>query len=474
MKKRLLSVTAALVMIFSLLSACSIEEQQPLPEYFSLADKGCVSASKCQNGTSLCWDYASIATAESAILTAGLAESVDLSEGHLYYYCYPYSDERAADSTEDGMYIPGKREDSPELPLNLGGSCIMAFSLFANGAGPANETDAPLDTDSAKISDSVAALSEKERSGEMSKYQGDWLLTDFSSVEFSSRDAVKRAIAEKGAFCTGIRLYTDKISRSADGNAYYTGIPAEEYVSSDHLLVLIGWDDSFPRENFGSVKPENDGAWIALDSTNILSNDDGILYISYEENMPAGYSVEMCRRSDYSDVLHYDLYSSDYIMEPKGETVIANVFSADKNGAVKSVGVTTGCEDQPLTIEVYVNPEPGKPDSGKRAAKLKATPESSGYHVIDLPQPVNISSGDTFSVVVSYKCGEEEFLGAAPVEGTMSAYSSLFCKPYITSEPGESFALHDGVWYDTSDEATAAIFGKEERLNNAAIKALMQ
>ena len=65
-------------------------------------------------------------------------------------------------------------------------------------------------------------------------------------------------------------------------------------------------------------------------------------------------------------------------------------------------------------------------------------------------------------------------MGAAPVEGTMSAYSSLFCKPCITSRPGESFALHNGVWYDTSDEATAAVFSKEDRLNNVAIKALMR
>lgn len=470
---RIVSLIAAMLLLAGAFTGCSGKEpEQPLPGYFSLADEGRVSESKRQNSTMLCWDYAATAAAESAILSAGLADSVDLSEGHLFYYFYPYEAERPADSTEDGIYVMGKREDGASAPLYLGGDVHMAFSLFANGAGPANEKDVPFDSDSEQIDASVAALMEKERLGEMTKYQSDWLLTDYFIYYGKPLETLKRAVYEKGAMCIGIKADAGKVCRMSGRNSYYSGAPAEGY-ASDHLIVLIGWDDAYSRENFGAIKPENDGAWIAMDSSTLLTDEDGILYISYEENFGGGFSAAMCRRDEYTDVLHYDLCASDYIKESKGDTVAASVFSAQNDCVLRSVGLLTACDGQKMSVEVYVDPQKDLPQSGKRAASFSAAPEIMGYHVCTLPEPVALSAGDTFSVVVSYKCGEDELCGAAPFEGTMEQYSNLFAKAYVTSRAGESYVLHDGVWYDTSKPETAEIFGKSGCLNNAAIKALL-
>lgn len=53
---------------------------------------------------------------------------------------------------------------------------------------------------------------------------------------------------------------------------------------SNHAISIVGWDDNYPKENFAEAnKPQNDGAYIALNSWGEHWGDNGYFYISYED-----------------------------------------------------------------------------------------------------------------------------------------------------------------------------------------------
>lgn len=56
-----------------------------------------------------------------------------------------------------------------------------------------------------------------------------------------------------------------------------------------HDVVVVGWDDNFPKENF-TIQPEGDGAFICKNSWGEEFGDDGYFYVSY-------YDTKICRKS---------------------------------------------------------------------------------------------------------------------------------------------------------------------------------
>ena len=76
-----------------------------------------------------------------------------------------------------------------------------------------------------------------------------------------------------------------------DTNAYYTGDLTEGF---GHAICIVGWDDDFSKDNF-EIKPEHDGAWIAVNSWSENWGDQGYFYISYDDKYKA---VEYLRQKN--------------------------------------------------------------------------------------------------------------------------------------------------------------------------------
>ncbi len=87
-------------------------------------------------------------------------------------------------------------------------------------------------------------------------------------------------------------------SRDPNGHItrFYDGTPVmyDKMHLMDHAISIIGWDDLYSKDNFtGTSKPEQDGAFIILNSasytenthTGELSYDVQIQYISYEDRL---------------------------------------------------------------------------------------------------------------------------------------------------------------------------------------------
>jgi C1A family cysteine protease len=54
----------------------------------------------------------------------------------------------------------------------------------------------------------------------------------------------------------------------------------------NHGVSIVGWDDSFSRENFPvSNQPDGDGAWIVRNSWGPGWGDGGYFYMSYDTSL---------------------------------------------------------------------------------------------------------------------------------------------------------------------------------------------
>lgn len=51
-----------------------------------------------------------------------------------------------------------------------------------------------------------------------------------------------------------------------------------------HGLAIIGWDDNYSKDNFYYEKPENDGAWLVLNSWGTKWGNNGTAWVSYEDS----------------------------------------------------------------------------------------------------------------------------------------------------------------------------------------------
>lgn len=50
-----------------------------------------------------------------------------------------------------------------------------------------------------------------------------------------------------------------------------------------HGVLVIGWDNNYSKDNFGTEKPENDGAWLILNSWGTDWANNGTAWLSYED-----------------------------------------------------------------------------------------------------------------------------------------------------------------------------------------------
>ncbi len=497
--KKIITAALACAMIISSLCSCAPaqEELPPLPEKYSLIDEGLATPVRNQGRTSLCSAYAVINSAETNLVINGYVDKdeVDFSEGHTFYYYLTFADDPVTDMNTDGIYSGGNRlEDDGSLFQNnfaASNSCIAA--MYANGIGPVDESLVEFDPNNYR--GSVGAFHEAHSSGEISKFMGDYLLVEANAYnshfinpyvyESSPIESIKRDIIKNGAIACGTSVEMYYFTESGQGLNYYQGVfDDDESIGRfiKHATTIVGWDDNYSRENFGAAKPEKDGAWLIQDSQGSELGRDGCYWVSYEQPLPDKKSVVMCPREKYGDIYYYDSNCMLEYLEPNGSSITsANVFTAKKDSSLKAVGVPTSAIDQPVTVEVFVNPQNGCPNSGKRAAKLSAVIERPGYHVVDLKETVALSEGDTFSIVITYaadKSGSDSWLGRVPVEGDypkdiLSGFPSSF-DIRVSSNPGESYVVHDGKWHDTSDPATAELFGLDVNINNFGIKALME
>ena len=217
-------------------------------------------------------------------------------------------------------------------------------------------------------------------------------------------DIIKRTILNCGALCCNI--YGDGIRSGI--YPYYDSKTCSQYVpvdlSSDHAIVVIGWDDTFSADNF-AVTPPGDGAWICQNSYGEDFGDGGCFYVSYYDktigvDFFAIVGVLFENTVSYNKNYQYDfigiwgfLDNDDDVDRYGMPITYANGFTAVDDDLMAAVGTYFNQSGVNFTIKIEVN--------GETLLTQEGVSPYGGYHTIKLNKYVSVKKGDKFVVYVT-------------------------------------------------------------------------
>lgn len=336
-----------------------VNEDNPLPEKYDMRDYGRVTPVRDQGRYGTCWAFASLGAFETTLMPE---EPCVFSVDHMSM-CNSYS-----------------------LDINSGGEHTMSLAYMAAWQGPVYEKD---DVYGDGMSDpNLTAVKHLEE-----------------ALIFNEREdeIIKSAIFRYGALETSIYCaleYVDSYSMyySSEYDAYY--YDGEE--TPNHDIVVVGWDDTFPKERF-TVQPPGDGAFICKNSWGPEFGDDGYFYVSY-------YDTNICNKCVvYTRIGEKDNYDNIYQTDMLGwvgqlgfgkeDAYFANVYQAGSNEELAAVSFYA--TDKDTEFDVYVVHDFENPDSlHDKKLVASGSMKYAGYYTVDLPEPEALSNREKYAVVV--------------------------------------------------------------------------
>ena len=339
-----------------------IEEENALPAAYDMRDYDKVSEVRDQGRYGTCWAFASLGALETTLLPW---DDMVFSTDHMSI-CNSYN-----------------------LDVNKGGEHTMSIAYLAAWQGPVYEKDDPYGD----------GVSDPELEAVVH-------LEEALVINDKDYDVVKSAIFRYGAIETSIYSqmeYVDSVSKyySADNSSYYYN--GEE--SPNHDIVIVGWDDNYPKENF-THQPEGDGAFICKNSWGEEFGEDGYFYVSYYDTNICNKAVVYTRVGDADN---YDkIYQSDllgwigHLGFGKEEAYFANVYTAGKNEELAAVSFYA--TDKDTEFEVYVVKNFEGTDSFKEKEFVVAgNTKYAGYYTVAFPEAIRLDDNAKYAVVVKIK-----------------------------------------------------------------------
>ncbi|MDQ1275209.1 MAG: hypothetical protein QG610_782, partial [Euryarchaeota archaeon] len=296
------------------------------PVSYDLRALGSVSPVRDQMDAGSCWTFGTCAALESYILGAE-GKEMDFSENNIKNLLseeYP----EGFDRTYDG-----------------GGNAFMTTAYFVRWSGPVSETDDPYDSHSGV---SPADLPSLKRIPEV------LFLPARSGPE--DNDLIKWALMNYGAVGSVI-CYSSDAYDAANCTYYYAGSNSE-----NHLIGIVGWDDSFDRNRFTPAAP-GDGAFIIKNSWGTGWGEEGFFYISYYDTA-IGSANNIHTTEDlnsYSHVYQYDPLGWVESIGSSGSSTAwaANVFTAEKTETLEAVSFYTPATGTEYEVYIYTEPVSG-------------------------------------------------------------------------------------------------------------------
>lgn len=240
MKKKILSITILILILLCNLSVYATDEQKELPSKYDLRNEFPITMQKQISGDfnkgPSCYSYTKVKMAETYLQkTKGL--NYNFSEAYLGYH-----------GEKEGVFV--LESDFPN----------KMYAQIPN------------------IDQKVEAASKK---AVVKNFE---YLYDFKQTH----ENIKKYMLDYGA----VLIATSSDTQMENYNN--TSIYRKEEVKphKPHTLLIIGWDDNYSKDNFTYEKPENDGAWLVLNSWGTQWANNGAAWVSYEDYETQPGSVE--------------------------------------------------------------------------------------------------------------------------------------------------------------------------------------
>ena len=402
-----------------------------------------ITSVKNQNPYGTCWAFAFIGASEASIYKQGLGTAdTDLSEWQLAYFLSHTVTDPMGGTAGDSFTA----EAGGTSYLNSGGNQELATRRVANWQGLTEEARAPYTT---VLKNPNATLPDTVAYG-----QDAYHLENSYWVSMKDRTIVKQLIQEYGA-CGSSYYSADEYYSTGMQNSLETSEPVAVYCPNqtitNHAITIIGWDDTYSRENFGEHKPDSDGAWYCKNSWGSNWSKDGYFWISYEDTAllnSNAYFYEYGSADNYDHNYQYDggVVNYEYRSSWKYQYQ-ANRYVTTSSQSLKAVGFYTADALYQCTILIYKNCTADNPSSGTLMLMQRADQTYAGFHTVVLDKPIILGKGESFSVVIKQLTSSGE-TGRIPVDVSTSG---SWYENVSVSEAGQSFVSPNGTgWTDIS------------------------
>ena len=397
-----------------------------IPTSYDLRTLNRITPVKNQGSAGSCWTFATDASLESYLMPG---ETWSFSENNI----------------KNVLSSANSPQGFDRGPSD-GGDFVMSTAYEARWSGPVNTSDDPYDASSSFSSNELGLPVPKH-------VQNVTFLPNRNGP--TDNDAIKQAIMNYGAVCTAL-YFSPTDTNSYNQNTYgyyYSGTTA-----SDHAVTIVGWDDSYSKNNF-STTPTGDGAFIIKNSWGTtaadwgnVNNDNGYFYVSYYDSK-VGYDMNTFFTAedpkDYTNIYQYDPFGwTQQINTSQTNPTTgwgANIFTANSNEYLNAVSFYTTDLNCNYVINIYNNTG-SNPNQGALALSQSGTISSAGYHTVPLNSGVQLNAGQKFSVVLELTNPTYQYPIA--VEMPISGHSSQ-----ATANASESFVSSDGnTWTDITTE----------------------
>ncbi len=335
------------------------KDETILPSRYSYRDCGRLPEIKNQGSYSTCWAFASLMALETSLKPKEtLAFSVDNMVGNNGY---------STDAKDGGDYT-------------------RAIAYLTSWRGPVLESDDPYGD--GKINTNVMPAKHVQEA---------------QIIESKNLEAIKKAVFLYGGVESS--MYTSMNNAGQQSMYYNSKTSSYCYIGTkkpNHDVVIVGWDDKYPKENF-SVNLEADGAFICANSWGKEFGDNGLFYVSYYDS---NIGIHNLVYTGVESVTNYDnIYQSDIcgwvgqLGYEEESAYFANVYTAKANERIKAVGFyATG---KNTSYEVYaVENFTDSHSLNKRHLIQTGSIANAGYYTIKLDNLVNVMAGNKYAVVI--------------------------------------------------------------------------
>lgn len=353
-----------------------------------------------QNPYGTCWSFASMGLAEFDLINDQAADkNIDLSELQLAYFTYNFVEDPLGGTSGDmAKYY---NENTSTSFLERGGNFEYATRRLSQWVGAIDESDLPY----SKAYDAVTTGFDSSYAYSYDKVH---LENTYEINIEKNTDDVKRAIMKNGAVGAMYMHHDNHIVNLVwnDNLNCYTYYDTDKS-GSGHAIMIVGWDDDFSKDNFeGTIKPENDGAWLIRNSWGAYCD---YFWMSYDTKSIVNTAWVM-------DFNSKDGYDNNYQLDggievyPSYYKTLANVFQCNSKDGVayetlKAVSLSmTSSADVEYQIDVYTNlTDSRNPYSGikQENATTKGKTTFAGIYNIKLNDSVTIMPGTNFAIVVT-------------------------------------------------------------------------
>ncbi len=408
-------------------------ENKVLPQSYDLRDYNRSTPVRNQGQEGLCWDFASVASIESNILSQPELSSeyagekindLDISEGGLSWYIHTNLDDPSSPLNNDYINDPKKGGD--------GGNPYMVAASLISGFGTYPENYLP-------YSDWRLGYPSTMR------FYSDYRLKDFCNLS-NDTELIKDRIMENGAVAVTYSCYQSNYKYSDDYVSYYdNGFALTDNNDLGHVVAIVGWDDNFSKEKFHEgCQPETDGAWLCKNSWGDewgSANNAGYFWMSYETKNTFFSQFIMQSAEEFDNIYQNQFtFNSNYNAD-----IAANVFTANSDEYLTQISVTTGSA-MDYTAAVYrLSDNYSSPVDGELLTEFNGSIDFNGVHTAQLPDSVQLNKGDTFSVVIYNREPDNSYFSVQDKSSTEQIHQKGKCYYYDSTEQGEG-------WFDCADE----------------------